>query len=123
MERANVKEQLERMMQKILDGFDVWFGEEDRKPEIVSYSTPRLRITKLDVTEKKSDTHTVKYTLKTPGQYRIIEVQEGLSSEKASGSLGSGYIPFNITETEVRNGKTETTQSNRNIYMDYKILF
>lgn len=105
--------------------FDVWFGEEDRKPEIVSYSysTPRLRITKLDVTEKKSDTHTVKYTLKTPGQYRIIEVQEGLSSEKASGSLGSGYIPFNITETEVRNGKTETTQSNRNIYMDYKILF
>ena len=52
-----------------------------------------------------------------------IEVQDGLSSEQASGSAGSGYIPFNIIDTVVRNGKTETTESQRNIYMDYKILF
>ena len=111
---------------KLSAEFEIWYNDENEQPYLIGHynSKPRLYITKLDVTEKKSDTQTVQYTLAEPGRYRIIEVQEGLSSEAASGSEGSGYIPFNITETEkLSDGTTRTKEDNRSIYMDFKILF
>lgn len=96
--------------------FDIWYGEQGQKPHITTYVAPQLRFTKLSIYEKISDTRNRQYTLAAPEWGKINEVQEGFAYER-------NYIPFNITETVIRNGKTETEQSTRNISMDYKILF
>ncbi len=99
--------------------FDIWYNDENMKPCIVDnyMNSPRLRITKLNVTVKESNTHSFQCTLAAPKDYDINEVQEGFAPAP------NRSIPFNITETVIRNGKTETEQSSRNIYMDYKISF
>ena len=100
--------------------FDIWYGAEDQKAGIVSGCSPYLRITKLDITIKASDTSTFSYTLAKPGEYGIEEVQEGLASTLSG---GRDILPFNITETRIKNGKTETFQSTSTSQMNYKITF
>lgn len=91
----------------------------DDQPGIIEHRNPRLRISSLVIYEKQSDTFSRKYTLATPGFYRINEVQEGFASDDFGAS-----IPFNITQTEIlRDGKTLITESSRNIPMYYKISF
>lgn len=98
--------------------FDIWYNDENMKPRIVEdyNNAPRLHITKLNITVKESDTHSFQCTLATPERYYIKEVQEGFAYER-------NVIPFDVTETTIRNGKTETKQSSRKINMDYKISF
>ena len=98
--------------------FDITYGFQDEPPGITRQYSPRLRFTKFNVYEKPSDTFSRQYTLRDPEYYiNIRKDQEGFIPEY------SRSVPFNITETTIRNGKTTTTKDESSRFTDIKITF